>query len=154
MFIVSSCSCLLPIQWSQVFSGEWRCSWSSADRWCSNYIWMVDNFIAYQDASYIRDLTIFNLPDHNAIGQTTASCGSSYLWSDIDIDMKWVKLMTYTLIRYCYKIDTRHAHTCLLIMPLVFSFWIQHNKILMWCRSTFHCTPSQKPFLIQIARFH
>ena len=32
MFLVSSCSCLCPIHWSQVFNREWRCSWSSADR--------------------------------------------------------------------------------------------------------------------------
>ena len=41
MFLVSSCSCLCPIHWSQVLSREWRCSWSSADRRCSNYIWMI-----------------------------------------------------------------------------------------------------------------
>ena len=35
MFLVLSCSCLLPIQWSQALSREWRCSWSSADRRCS-----------------------------------------------------------------------------------------------------------------------
>ena len=49
---------LCPIQWSQVLSREWRCSWSSADRRCSNYIWVIDNFIAYQGATYIRDLTV------------------------------------------------------------------------------------------------
>ena len=27
------------IYWSQVLSREWRCSWSSADRRCCNYIW-------------------------------------------------------------------------------------------------------------------
>ena len=32
MLLVSSCSCLYPIRWSQVLSWEWRCSWSSADR--------------------------------------------------------------------------------------------------------------------------
>ena len=32
MFLVLSCSCLCPIHWSQVLSREWRCSWSSADR--------------------------------------------------------------------------------------------------------------------------
>ena len=26
---------------------EWRCSWSSADRRCSNYVWVIDNLIAY-----------------------------------------------------------------------------------------------------------
>ena len=31
MLLVSSCSCLCPIHWSQVLSREWRCSWSSAD---------------------------------------------------------------------------------------------------------------------------
>ena len=58
MFLVSSCSCLCPIQWGQVLSREWRCSWSSADRRCSNYIWVIDNVIACQGASYIRDLTV------------------------------------------------------------------------------------------------
>ena len=58
MFIVSSCSCLCPIHWSQMSSWEWRCSWSSADRRCSNYIWVINNFIAYQGASYIRDFTV------------------------------------------------------------------------------------------------
>ena len=58
MFLVSSCSWLCPIQWSQVLSREWRCSWSSADRRCSNYIWVIDNCIAYQGASYIRDLMV------------------------------------------------------------------------------------------------
>ena len=30
MIIVSSCSCLCPTHWSQVFSREWRCSWGDA----------------------------------------------------------------------------------------------------------------------------
>ena len=47
-----------PFQWRQVLSREWRCSWSSADRRCSNYIWVIDNFIACQGASYTRDLTV------------------------------------------------------------------------------------------------
>ena len=37
MILVSSCGCLRPIHWSQVLSREWRCSWSSSDRRCSNY---------------------------------------------------------------------------------------------------------------------
>ena len=58
MFLISSCSCLCPVQWSQVLSREWRCSWSSADRRCSNYIWLIDNFITYSGATYIRDLVV------------------------------------------------------------------------------------------------
>ena len=38
MFLISSCSCFCTIYWSQASSGEWRCGWSRADRWCSNYI--------------------------------------------------------------------------------------------------------------------
>ena len=35
------------IHWSQVLSREWRCSWSSADGWRSNYIWVINDYIAY-----------------------------------------------------------------------------------------------------------
>ena len=47
MFLVSACSCLCAIYWRQVWSGEWRCSWSSADWRCFNYIWVINNLIAY-----------------------------------------------------------------------------------------------------------
>ena len=66
MFPVSSCSCVRSIHWSQVLSWKWRCSWSSADRRCSNYIWVINNFIAYWGATYIRGFTVVSintLPD-------------------------------------------------------------------------------------------
>ena len=47
-----------PIHWNQVSSWEWRCSWSSANRRCSNYIWMINNYIAYYSASCIRGFTV------------------------------------------------------------------------------------------------
>ena len=50
--------CLCPIHWSQVLRREWRWSWSNADRRCSNYIWVIDNFIAYYGATYIRGFTV------------------------------------------------------------------------------------------------
>ena len=34
MFLVSCCSCLSLIHWSQMLSREWRCSWSRTDRQC------------------------------------------------------------------------------------------------------------------------
>ena len=37
-----------------MLSWEWRWSWSSADRRCSNYIWVINNFIANSGASYIK----------------------------------------------------------------------------------------------------
>ena len=42
-----------------MLSWEWKCSWSSADRRCFNYIWVINDFIAYYCASYIRDFTVF-----------------------------------------------------------------------------------------------
>ena len=56
MFLISCYCSLRPIHWSQVLSLEWRYSWSSADRRCSNYIWVINNFIVYKGAIYIRDL--------------------------------------------------------------------------------------------------
>ena len=50
MILVSSCRCLCPIHWRWVLSREWRCRWSSADRRCSNYIWVILNLIAYWGA--------------------------------------------------------------------------------------------------------
>ena len=34
-----------PIHWSQVLSREWICNWSSADRRCSNYIWVTKIYL-------------------------------------------------------------------------------------------------------------
>ena len=45
---------LKPLVWSR----EWRCSWSSADRRCSNYIWVINNYIAYLGTTYITGLTV------------------------------------------------------------------------------------------------
>ena len=42
MILFLSCSCLCPIHWRQVLSQEWRWSWSSADRLCCNYIWVIN----------------------------------------------------------------------------------------------------------------
>ena len=49
---------LVSIDSSQVLSREWRCSWRSADRRCSNYIWVINNFIANECATYIRGLVV------------------------------------------------------------------------------------------------
>ena len=61
MFYISSCCCLCAIFWRQLFSREWRCSWSSVDRRCSNYIWVINNFIT-SGVPYIRDfMVVFNM---------------------------------------------------------------------------------------------
>ena len=53
---------------------EWRCSWSSADRRCSNYIWVINNIIAYKGAPYIRDLAVV-LNKHTIV--------VTYQWNEI-----------------------------------------------------------------------
>ena len=58
MFLVSSCSCLCPIHWSQVLNQEWRCNWSSTDRLCSSSIWVFNNFFGYHGAIHSRSLTV------------------------------------------------------------------------------------------------
>ena len=90
MFPVSSCSCLCPIQWSQALSREWRCSWSSADRRCSNYIWVIDNFIAYYSASYIRDFAVIHIDKR-------VSCGWRLLKFCSLISALWIFLIMYLL---------------------------------------------------------
>ena len=57
MVFVSSWSCLCAIHWSQMFSREWTCTWSSADKCCSDYIWVINNSITYNGAAYIRSFT-------------------------------------------------------------------------------------------------
>ena len=59
-----------------MFSREWRCSWSSADRRCSKYIWVINNFVAYYGATYNKDLAVV------ICGMTDSSF---YLWYDIQI---------------------------------------------------------------------
>ena len=65
-----------------MLSQEWRCSWSSADRRCSNYIWVIDDFIGYKDASHIRDFTvvqILHMDDKNHIKTVFLDIGISLL---------------------------------------------------------------------------
>ena len=54
--LVLQLSLLYPLK--PCVNREWRCSWSSADRRCSSYIWGIINFFAYHRASYIRGLMV------------------------------------------------------------------------------------------------
>ena len=80
MIPISSCFCLWPICWSQVLSREWRCSGSSADRRCSDYIWVTNNLklIAYKCATYISDLMAVRGMGPWNYWQYTAGCEIEY----------------------------------------------------------------------------
>ena len=92
MFLVSSCSCL--IHGSQVFSREWRCSWSSAYWRCSNYIWVINKCIAYWDATYIRGLKV--------CGEALIAVLNLFLHliSDTIYDIEWGKLLQSAKMKY------------------------------------------------------
>ena len=81
MFLLSSCSRLCPIYWSQVLSWEWRCSWSSADRRCSNYIWVINNLIAYEGVTYIRDFMVIENILMLLLQISIYWCITEHIWS-------------------------------------------------------------------------
>ena len=62
-------------------SRGWRCSWSSADRQCSNYIWVINNYIAYLCTTYIGGLMlVLRLTpnrEHSCGWTVTHSCHSA-----------------------------------------------------------------------------
>ena len=57
-------------RWALSLSRKWRRRWSSADRRCLKYIWVINNFIAYLRGTYIRGLTMclkyFAVQNHTA----------------------------------------------------------------------------------------
>ena len=46
IFLVLFCSCLCPIDWRQVLSREWRCSWSSA--------WGLRKWVHYWKVTFLN----------------------------------------------------------------------------------------------------
>ena len=118
MFFVSPCCCLCPIHWSHVFSWEWRCSWSSADRRCSNYIWVINNFIAYWGASYIRDFTV---GCNQSFLSKAAALIPNLLLSDA-MTWKWIRL---------YWPTVRGIHRCI---PFTQSQWYKRLCFLVISR--------------------
>ena len=70
-------------QLPEVLRRQWSCSWSSADRRCSNYIWVIDNLIAYEGdvISYpclklndgLVDLLCKTRPRYRELGATARS---------------------------------------------------------------------------------
>ena len=116
MLLIFSCHCLCPFHWSQVLIREWRCSWSSADRWCSNYIWVINNVIAYWGSYHIRGLTVYIL----------AIC----TWS---LNIGWVQYLKFILeedkrlsvVRNQYH-NCRDSPTiwCLAFSPTLLQFYV------------------------------
>ena len=96
MILISSCSRLCPIHWSQVLSWEWRCSWSSADRRCSNYIWVINNLICqlrcnlYQRLDGNSHLTHWGLVMYSSISKPLPK--TMLMYCQLDPRNKWQNL--------------------------------------------------------------
>ena len=100
MFFVSICSYFSPVHWSHVLSRERRCSWSSADGRCFNYIWVINKCIACSGAaSYIRDMTTyedFNRASANSWFERGCTL-LDFVWEDFDS----AKHIILLILEYC-----------------------------------------------------
>ena len=121
MFLVLPCSRLCQIHESQVLSREWRCNWSSADRQCSNYIWVINNFIGYWGVPYIRGFMVIFAFSKDApylaitgelqgnwceyFGEYDHNILTHWLLGDEDIKLKWVILKLISRIADIMKIS-------------------------------------------------
>ena len=113
--------CLLVLQlpwvdWSQVLSWEWRCSWSSADRQCSNYIWVINNFITNSDVSYIRDLTVCYFP--NVLGHTCVF--SDRFWTRSQTETRYFSSYDLLMIRQKWFRFPKTSRSILIGLSVVF----------------------------------
>ena len=108
MILVSSCRCVCPIHWSQVLIRDWRCSWSSANRRCSKYIWVIANFISYWGASYIRGLTVFYYLVANSLGLLVAAQCLYSCWRYLTVGRRsWTGAAVWTWsIEILWKLST------------------------------------------------
>ena len=113
-----------------MLSREWRCSWSSADRRCSNYIWVIDNFIAYLGASYIRGFTVV------IFSQINDSYLYYFRWQDRTVDYStlvqvigWCLQATSNYLNQSWPISMSHYVVTglgglTLHLPWTFRIWV------------------------------
>ena len=113
MFLVSSCSCLCPIHWSQVFSRDWRCSCSNADRQCSNYIWVIKSFIACWYVSCIADwqhmgqVTKVRLSCYAPVPLSRMLSATNTNWHPLHIAQHRIDLNYFILVRCHFRISSQ-----------------------------------------------
>ena len=138
MFLVSSCSCLCPVHWRQVLSREWRCSWNSADRRCSNYIWVINNFIAEPGHQQPWCLPVFS-PRRVIVRR------AGLLWSQEDFEwrrsvplFKCLTVLEFSFILFDLCLLITFFNFIMNYVPIV-TFWIfTYHKI--WILSIMFCS--------------
>ena len=146
MFLVSSYSCLNPIRWSQVLSQEWRYSWSSTERRCSNFIRVINNFIDYLGVAYIRG---FRVPcvfhSYEWDMQPENSCGGCQLcspWSRFLLIGCSMSTCGYNGIIVIVIFMSLHSVSFLATLHIICIYWkvcwVQINDLSIFNNSILH----------------
>ena len=132
MFLISSCSCLCPVHWSQVLSRLWRCSWSSADRGCSNDIWVINKLIAYKGVTYIRGMMILDI-----MFMFCYNWNFSQIFGIVDFDICICGSIKVDCLRTVLCAISWYSHVCLsgiyvtLQKSIIGSVWFCQNVLLL-----------------------
>ena len=121
-----------------MLSWEWRCSWSSADRRCSKYIWVINNLIAYWSAPYIRDLTVYIFFQEHAVA--------------IACKMRAILIGTVLLICYINCTSSSLPIICLL-NPCVHFFVEQHMLLFAKNHDSMNMLQNDLLFLCYLSHF-
>ena len=129
-----------------MLSREWRCSWSSADRRCSNYIWVINNFIACWGAPYIRYLMVlFNSVSVKEVGSLVELLGKchgilrscevddSFLGAGHHLDfLKQITAMTFIAHHSFKKKKVFHRGLISFIFPYIIDDFYRKFLVLFW----------------------
>ena len=122
MFLVSSCSCLCPIHWSQVLCWEWRCIWSSADRRSA----MLQLHLNDQQF-YCLGCGLYQRLYGRSISPISCKITSLTLEQSPYQSKNYIitKTKQSTIQCACFMAYTVHTHAVCLLSPEVFSNGIQ-----------------------------
>ena len=137
-----------------MLSRGWRCSWSSANRWCSNYIWVINNSVAFQGSLISEVWRYTRGKKHLYTGKdmTEKMHMRMTVWHNMCMSLS--EYITLKIVIKCpkYLQHTSHKHTadqdyfnCLsfatALSPLIYTRWRtkkhNHTSIFQTCRSYF-----------------
>ena len=100
-----------------------RCSWNSADRWCSNYIWVTNNFVACKIAFIVyimfdgmQTSQMIHSFDDSSLGHSVSD-----KWNNATFELWW-KIRSWNGpvadcgAGICHCVNQRHVDTKYIIM--------------------------------------
>ena len=99
-----------------------RCSWSSTDRRCSNYIWLIKNLIAHKGTSYIRDLTVTWVD--LAYGKMACCCGTKNLEQLFEITFYCSYVIIYKWSHFIQNYPKKWKQLCRALSRYYWFLWV------------------------------